>query len=183
MSCPILCSPKCPILVIPCYKSPQRLCSMEEQSDGQSSSCDGMIRVPRYLSWHGLAPDPSRPLPPLSATLTVVSLPTRALAPCNMKMDGTGLNRARPFPDDYGLSAVVCPLLSVNRCLSKQTPLAMECLSCAPDEDAGQDNEEGGPNHLLVISDCNGRCDFVSAFSSSAVQCPPLHCVARRRVR
>lgn len=38
----------------------------------------------------------------------------------------------------------------------------MECLSRAPDEDAGQDNEEGGPNHILVISDCNGRCDFVS---------------------
>eukprot|EP00903_Cladosiphon_okamuranus_P022088 g20311.t1 len=41
-----------------------------------------------------------------------------------------------------------------------QIPLAMECLSSAPDEDAGQDNEEGGPNHVLVISDCNGRCDF-----------------------
>eukprot|EP00752_Nemacystus_decipiens_P002150 g2049.t1 len=41
-----------------------------------------------------------------------------------------------------------------------QIPLAMECLSRAPDEDAGQDNEEGGPNHVLIISDCNGRCDF-----------------------
>lgn len=39
----------------------------------------------------------------------------------------------------------------------------MEYLSRAPDEDAGQENEEGGPNHVLVISDCNGRCDFVSA--------------------
>lgn len=38
----------------------------------------------------------------------------------------------------------------------------MECLSYAPETDAGQDNEEGGPNHLLVISDCNGRCEFVS---------------------
>ncbi|CAN0434611.1 unnamed protein product [Pylaiella littoralis] len=41
-----------------------------------------------------------------------------------------------------------------------QIPLAMECLSSAPDEDAGQENEEGGPNHVLVISDCNGRCEF-----------------------
>ncbi|CAM9817948.1 unnamed protein product [Scytosiphon promiscuus] len=41
-----------------------------------------------------------------------------------------------------------------------QIPIAMESLSCAPDEDAGQDNEEGGPNHVLVISDCNGRCEF-----------------------
>ncbi|CAM9433494.1 unnamed protein product [Ectocarpus sp. 12 AP-2014] len=41
-----------------------------------------------------------------------------------------------------------------------QLPLAMEYLSSAPDEDAGQENEEGGPNHVLVISDCNGRCDF-----------------------
>ncbi|CAM9690456.1 unnamed protein product [Hapterophycus canaliculatus] len=41
-----------------------------------------------------------------------------------------------------------------------QIPIAMESLSSAPDEDAGQDNEEGGPNHVLVISDCNGRCEF-----------------------
>lgn len=47
-----------------------------------------------------------------------------------------------------------------------QIPLAMESLSSAPDEDAGQDNEEGGPNHVLIISDCNGRCDFVSAHQS-----------------
>ena len=38
----------------------------------------------------------------------------------------------------------------------------MESLSEAPGEDAGQDNEDGGPNHVLVISDCNGRCEFVS---------------------
>lgn len=41
-----------------------------------------------------------------------------------------------------------------------QASLAMECLSNAPETDAGQDNEEGGPNHLLIISDCNGRCEF-----------------------
>lgn len=43
-----------------------------------------------------------------------------------------------------------------------QVPIAMERLSIAPEEDAGQENEEGGPNHILVISDCNGRCEFVS---------------------
>lgn len=38
----------------------------------------------------------------------------------------------------------------------------METLSSAPNLDAGQENEEGGPNHVLIISDCNGRCEFVS---------------------
>lgn len=52
--------------------------------------------------------------------------------------------------------------IHISPVVTKQIPLAMECLSRAPDEDAGQDNEEGGPNHVLVISDCNGRCDFVS---------------------
>ena len=48
-----------------------------------------------------------------------------------------------------------------------QVPISMECLSEAPAEDAGQDNEDGGPNHVLVISDCNGRCEFVSLFQHS----------------
>lgn len=55
---------------------------------------------------------------------------------------------------------------SINRTgldVAFQIPLAMESLSSAPDEDAGQDNEEGGANHVLIISDCNGRCDFVSS--------------------
>lgn len=55
----------------------------------------------------------------------------------------------------------MCPLF-YSAADTWQVPLAMECLSDAPETDAGPDNEEGGPNHLLIISDCNGRCEFVS---------------------
>ena len=48
-----------------------------------------------------------------------------------------------------------------------QVPIAMERLSVAPEGDAGQENEEGGPNYILVICDCNGRCEFVSFLCST----------------
>lgn len=65
------------------------------------------------------------------------------------------------------MSSLSIPIFDDSLDAVMQVPIAMERLSIAPDEDAGQENEEGGPNHILVISDCNGRCEFVSLLCST----------------
>ena len=105
-------------------------------------------------------------MPPNSAAVGMMKLPNCQTAPlwCNARVWSTQSIHLPTPPFCLGV-------------LVTQIPLAMECLSSAPDEDAGQDNEEGGPNHVLIISDCNGRCDFVSPVPASCPRVLPPCCL------